>query len=235
MPARFIDQFDVVLLDMAHTFMFNVDRFGRDEDFAATYRQIGGKTFSDDKVRKIIRNLHTAIATDYQNPRFMNHFPSVRFYLKTLLLPQSSPNQELDLLEQVFAFHEVGEIPSSHAQALHELRQTHRLGVVSDVWSRKNLFLQEFERAGVLQLFDVIIFSSDYGWVKPSGQLFRQALAAFPVERIQIVFVGDNWRRDIVGAKSEKLSAIWLNPENQTIQNSVFQPDLTVRSLLDIL
>jgi hypothetical protein len=34
MSPRFIDRFDVILLDMARTFMFNVDRFSEEEDFA---------------------------------------------------------------------------------------------------------------------------------------------------------------------------------------------------------
>jgi len=235
MLSRFIDQFDVILLDMARTFMFNIDRFFGEEDFAATYRQIGGETLSDDDVRQIIRSLFSAISRDYQDPRFMSRFPPVRQYLQALSSAQSLPSHELDLLEWVFALHEVGEIPPSHAQALRKLRQTHRLGVVSDIWSRKDLFLQEFERAGVLELFDAIVFSSDHGCIKPSFQLFRQALSAFTAEHEHIVFVGDNWQRDIVGAKSEMLSAIWINPDNQTIRNDRYKPDLIVHSLLDIL
>jgi hypothetical protein len=78
MPSRFIDQFDVVLLDMARTFMFNVDRFSDDEDFAAIYRQIGGRALSTSTVRHIIRDWFAAIASDYQNPLFFDRFPSVR-------------------------------------------------------------------------------------------------------------------------------------------------------------
>lgn len=37
MHTRFIDQFDVVLLDVSHTFMFDVDRFSDAEDYGATY------------------------------------------------------------------------------------------------------------------------------------------------------------------------------------------------------
>jgi hypothetical protein len=107
MPSRFIDQFDVILLDIARTFMFNVDRFSGDEDFALTYRQIGGEKLSENKVRQIIRNLFSTIETDYQDPRFMNSFPSVRHYLKMLPSSQSLPSNELDLLERVFALHEV--------------------------------------------------------------------------------------------------------------------------------
>ena len=44
MPPRFIDKFEVILLDMVRTFMFDADRFSVADDFAATYRRIGGHT-----------------------------------------------------------------------------------------------------------------------------------------------------------------------------------------------
>ena len=39
---RVLDRFKVILLDMNGTFMFGQDRFGPEEDFAATYRRLGG-------------------------------------------------------------------------------------------------------------------------------------------------------------------------------------------------
>jgi hypothetical protein len=39
MPRRFIDQFDVLLLDLADTFTFNVDRFSHIDGFK---RRISG-------------------------------------------------------------------------------------------------------------------------------------------------------------------------------------------------
>jgi HAD superfamily hydrolase (TIGR01549 family) len=235
MPSRFIDQFDVILLDMARTFMFNVDRFSAREDFASTYRRIGGKTLSANKVRQIITDLVSTIEPDYQNPRCMEHFPSVRSYLNALPSSQALPSHELDLLEQVFALHETGEISASYADALHQLRHTHRLGVVSDIWSRKDLFLQEFERAGVFHLFDVIVFSSDHGCVKPSSVLFRKALAAFRVDRNRIVFVGDNLQRDVIGAKSAGLATIWINAAGVAHPTEPPKPDHVIRDLRELL
>ncbi|MGE0682864.1 MAG: HAD family hydrolase [Candidatus Binatia bacterium] len=235
MPSRFIDQFDVILLDMARTFMFNVDRFSAEEDFTATYRQIGGTTLSDDMVQQIITDLVSTIEPDYQDPRSVEYFSDVSSYLKVLPSSRSLPRHELDLLEQVFALHEVGEIPAPYADALQQLRHTHRLGVVSDIWSKKDLFLQEFERVNVGSLFDVIVFSSDHGCVKPSSRLFRKALAAFTVDRSRVVFVGDSWMRDIVGAKMEKLATIWINATGAAAPKSRFQPDLVVQALQVLL
>jgi len=61
---RFIDRFDVILLDMACTFMFDVDRFSATEDFAATYRQFGGNALGTEKVQQrisIVQEAHHAI------------------------------------------------------------------------------------------------------------------------------------------------------------------------------
>lgn len=235
MPSRFIDRFDVILLDMARTFMFNVDRFSAGEDFAATYQQIGGKTLSNSMVRQIITDLVSTIEPDYQHPRSVEHFPSVHSYLNTLPSSQSLPRDELDLVEQVFALHEVGEIPASYADALHQLRHTHRLGVVSDIWSKKELFLQEFERAGVRELFDVIVFSSDYGCVKPARLLFTQAFDQFSVDPSRAVFVGDSLQRDIVGANAAGLATVWINAAGIASPPEHPKPDHMIRDLRELL
>ncbi len=57
MPPRFIDRFEVILLDMVRTFMFDADRFSVADDFAATYRRIGGHTLSDGEGRQSISSV----------------------------------------------------------------------------------------------------------------------------------------------------------------------------------
>jgi len=235
MKRRFIDRFDVILLDLALTFMFGVDRFSAADDVAATYRQIGGRTLSDRKVRQIIAGVFDTMSADARHPQSYDRFPAVHSYLETLSQSQNLSKNERQLLEHVFALHEVGVIPDSHAEALCYLSKTHRLGVVSDIWSRSDLFLREFARAGIHNLFDIILFSSDHGHLKPSPYPFLQAIVAFPVDRAKIVFVGDSLRRDIAGAKAAGLSTVWINPEQGTIEADVPKPDLVVQDLRELL
>jgi len=131
--------------------------------------------------------------------------------------------------------HEVGNIPATHAEALHQLSETHRLGVVSNIWSRSEIHLQEFEKAGIRHLFDVIIFSSDYGRIKPSRYLFYRAMEAFEVSRSKMVFVGDSLDRDIAGAKSVGLSAIWIDTGMTKMRVNDPRPDLVIHDLWDLL
>ena len=95
--------------------------------------------------------------------------------------------------------------------------------------------MREFERAGIYDLFDVTIFSSDYGHIKPSPYLFAKAIEAFGVERSKIVFVGDSLKRDIAGAKAVGLSAVWINTDVGKVDKSVPSPDLVIQDLRDLI
>lgn len=230
---RFIDRFDVILLDMGQTFMFGVDRFSVTEDFAATYRSLGGHRLTDQQVDTTIRLVFDRLLAQSRDETYYNRFPQVADCLANFC--KELPASELDLLQQVFAQHEIGTIPESHAMALHRLRQTHRLGVASNIWSKSDLYLQEFERSGVSDLFDAIVFSSDHGCIKPSSLLFAKALEAFTVEAEKIVFVGDNLKRDVAGAKAIGLATIWINQNNLSSLAPDPRPDLMILSLGDLL
>jgi len=130
--VRFVDKFDVVLLDMGRTFMFDVDRFSSGEHFGTTYRDVGGKTLSDGEVSRAISALFEKLLSYSRNPVYYDEFPSVLYCLQDLAEAEGLPERELKLLERVFALHEIGTVPDTHAAALRRLRATHRLGVVSD-------------------------------------------------------------------------------------------------------
>jgi FMN phosphatase YigB (HAD superfamily) len=233
--TRFIDQFEIILLDMGRTFMFDVDRFFDADAFAETYRRMGGRMLADGDVRRIISSLFNRMLADSRDPMCYGCFPSVLAYLEKLADGTKVEKHESALLEQVFGLHEIGTIPDSHAQDLHRLRETHRLGVVSDIWSRNTLYLQELARAGVRDLFEVVVFSSDHGHLKASPYPFAKAIEAFGAPRSTMVFVGDSLRCDIAGAKAAGLSTIWLDAGDGQADTSFPSPDLVIRDLRDLL
>ena len=232
---RFIDQFHVLLLDLNGTFMFNSDRLSETEHFGLTYRQLGGHTLGDDEVQGFVLKVVDIMGKIYADPRASEHFPSLRSCIEQTATPQGLPEREVLLLERVVAQHEVGVIPPAYAAVLQRLAQTHRLGIVSDIWSTSELYLQELRRAGIHALFDVIVFSSDYGCVKPSPSLFIKAMEALAVERTQTVFVGDSLTRDIAGAKAVGLATIWINRGARTGDEGVPSPDLVIQDVRDLV
>lgn len=160
---------------MGYTFMFNADRFSDTENYGTTYYRLGGTLLSSCQVQEIISTVFDTMLSNYCDPNFYECFPFILSYLNTTAIAKKLQKEEIQLLEQVFAIHELGTIPETHAAVLHQLSATHRLGVVSNIWSRSDLYLQEFERTGIRDLFDVIIFSSDHGQIKPSPYLFNKA------------------------------------------------------------
>jgi len=99
-------------------------------------------------------------------------------------------------------------VPGARA-ALGQLAGRYRLGIISDVGFSPGRVLKEVLRgAGMLALFDSLIFSDEAGRSKPHREVFErtaQILAARPSE---MVHIGDLEHTDIIGAKDAGYYAI---------------------------
>ena len=235
MSARFIDNFAVLLLDMGNTFMFGCNRFGKDIDYSATYSKCGGAVLDTQTLSVVMDALLTRILTDYRNPAYYDAFGTVGEYLRELPVAKTLPSEELDILERVFGAHEAGHIPYSHVRVLRELNMSHALGLVSNIWSNRAFFEAEFRKVGILDLFKVIVWSSDYGSIKPSARLFREALDALEVHPEDVLFAGDNPKRDIVGAKAVGMKTAWLRNDIRPLSPADPIPDCTISELGELL
>jgi FMN phosphatase YigB (HAD superfamily) len=182
---------------------------------------------ADDEVEQLVRLTYDSMAADYENPARHDDFPQVADTLRNC--SPALANVELNRIEEVIAIHELGRIPDAYAAHLRQLGQTHRLGLVANIWSRKALWLRELERAGVLDLLEYPVFSSDCRSMKPSPVLFNLAFEPFGVRREEVVFIGDSLVNDIAGARRAGFATVWINPAGSPSD----QPDWTVPSLLD--
>jgi len=230
-----LSRFGAVLLDMNGTLMFGGDRFGPDQDYAATYRSLGGSRLAPEVVQAAIAACHETMERIYNDPTRCDSFPRVMDTLRTLPHTQALDDQELRLLEGVIAQHERGQVPDTYAAFLQNLARSHPLGLVANILSRKDLWLKEFKRAGVLDLFNITVFSSDSSSMKPSRKLFDQAVGALPaLPRAEIVFVGDSLRCDIAGAAGAGLATVWIDRDGSGRRPGDPQPDFVVRDLLEL-
>ena len=82
------------------------------------------------------------------------------------------------------------------------------LAAVIDIWSPKNAWLKEFERAGISGLFSAVSFSSDHGMVKPSPKPFELVLSQLGIAASEAIVVGDSPRRDLGGATAAGIDCI---------------------------
>lgn len=233
--SRFVDRFSIILLDMMGTFMFGGDRFAEGEDYTSTYRVLGGGGLGGAQVCAVMGEVFPRMNDDYANPSLQEDFAPSLSYVEGVLKEFGFARGEAAMLDRVFAAHETGRTPETHARVLRRLRETHRLGVVSNLWCPGAPCLAEFRRAGVADLFEAVVFSSDYGINKPSPRLYRIALERLGVHESEVVFVGDDLARDIGGAKAVGMSAVWIGDGSVEDIAESARPDLVIKDLGDLL
>jgi hypothetical protein len=74
MQTRFIDQFDIILLDMGYTFMFDVDRFSDTENYGTTYYRLGGTLLSSRQIQEIISTVFDTMLSKLLRSKFLRVF-----------------------------------------------------------------------------------------------------------------------------------------------------------------
>jgi FMN phosphatase YigB (HAD superfamily) len=96
-------------------------------------------------------------------------------------------------------------------------------GSPSSVWRT------ELARHGLLESVDAVVFCVDVGWRKPHRAPFDRALALLEVAPTDAVFVGDDPRWDVAGAKNAGVRPALL-------RSPVGAPGLeTIRNLEDVI
>jgi FMN phosphatase YigB (HAD superfamily) len=136
-------------------------------------------------------------------------------------------------LPGVQAFDDVIELlPSIHAQGI-------KLGIVTNAYYPMWMRDKELTLLGIdPKMFDSRISSADIGYLKPHRAIFRQSLANLDAKPDEAVFIGDNLKADIGGAKSLGMKAVLRASAGTQVkeqdQNAPV-PDATISSLHDLL
>ena len=97
------------------------------------------------------------------------------------------------------------------------------------------------DRFGIGQYFSNVWSSADYGKIKPCREFFDMAINAVLLEhpeerKEEILFIGDTYRTDIIGAYDAGIKAVWINrkKEEDTLRYATYQIAET-SGLLDIV
>lgn len=96
-----------------------------------------------------------------------------------------------------------------------------RIGTCTDMtadWQYKKL-----ERLGLMEYFDFMVTSEEAGLEKPSPAMFEAVLAKAGCPAAECVMFGDNYAKDIVGARGVGMDAVWLclDPDQRPLHPDV--------------
>ena len=230
----FLDRFRLVVLDMHGTFMFRQDRFGPDEDYAATWARLGAPALAPEAVRRVVEALLREATRRYDDPAHFDDFPAMAELLDRLPEARGLDAARRRAAEAVLAAHEIGELPDEYAAALRRLAGRHRLGLISNLFSRPGPWLAHFAERNVAGVFETMLFSSETRHIKPSPRLFRRLLEDAGVAPAEAVYIGDDLMRDVAGARAAGMAAVWLRHGRRRAADDP-EPDLEVESLLDLV
>ena len=121
----------------------------------------------------------------------------------------------LDVAAALAAYHGAWEPTVEHdpsaAPVLAQLRERGlRTGLLSNTHWPRALHERWLAGAGLLELLDVRVYTSDLAHLKPHREAFATLLRALEVDPAEAVFVGDRPRDDVWGAKQAGMRAVLL-------------------------
>jgi putative hydrolase of the HAD superfamily len=118
-------------------------------------------------------------------------------------------------------------------ETLDQLRSHYSLAVVSDAQSA--YAVPELHAVGLLDYFQPIIVSGDYGYRKPDARLFQHALDALEIRPEQALFLGNDLYHDIFGAQQVGMKAILASYNQDNTSSRFISPDYTIYSFAELL
>ena len=95
------------------------------------------------------------------------------------------------------------------AQAVDRLAGSFRLGLLTN--GPADIQRLKLEGTGLAGAFEAVVISGEAGVGKPSPDAFRVTLDRLGVSAEETVMVGDSWERDVQGALSAGMSAVWIS------------------------
>jgi len=119
------------------------------------------------------------------------------------------------------------------AEVLRKLGSRYRLSLLSN--GPSDLQREKIRVVGVEGYFDHIVISGEVGYFKPSREVFMCMVGRLGAEPREVMYIGDNYEKDILGALGAGLRAVWVNRSDKVQPTSGQKPERTVRDLSELL
>jgi HAD superfamily hydrolase (TIGR01662 family) len=101
-------------------------------------------------------------------------------------------------------------VPEDVRRALPQLKQAgYILGVISN---RDKPFLDVLQEHGIDEFFDFLLAAGEVNVFKPEPGVFEHALQRLNLSPNEVIYVGDNYYADVVGARRAGLQPILYDP-----------------------
>ena len=94
----------------------------------------------------------------------------------------------------------------------------------------------KIERFRLAQYFDFILVEGEFGAGKPDRSVFTHTLGILGVSPENAWMVGDDLKRDILGANEAGMFSVWVDLENKGLpDNTTAQPDRIITTISELV
>jgi len=123
--------------------------------------------------------------------------------------------------------------PPAHVELLRGLRPAYRIGLVSnfdDTAGGYDILMQH----DLVQYLDTVIISEALGLRKPHPALFRAGLRGLGLGADEVLFVGDTFGQDVLGARAAGIDVAWIDVAGTGVPDGAPAPQWVVRTLPEV-
>jgi putative hydrolase of the HAD superfamily len=132
-------------------------------------------------------------------------------------------------------------VPRYVAPILSEIRRSFKTGLITN-FTHAPAARDILRTNNLAECFDSIVISEEVGWRKPHPNIFQKFLEDVSAIPVEAIFVGDDPRYDVAGAKNVGMKAILLQSEDTSFNESYYttperqdsKPDFVFKSLYQV-
>ena len=225
---------DAVLFDMGGVLLESVDMWtdaGFEKSFPAGLPEGVSRDWFKDMSRDILRRYEAL-----PSPRpAMDLRPIIAEWLPKAGIDPSP--FWVDQWYSVLGWWEVRPLYPFVREALIKVRAAgYRIGLISNTLLKSSYHRDLFRAGGILDLFEFMVFSAEFGMNKPDPSIFQHALDTMKVDAARAWYVGDKPHRDVCGAHGVGMTAVLVDGpyDHRTKDSPAHVPDLRIRDISEL-
>lgn len=122
-------------------------------------------------------------------------------------------------------------------EVLNQLKKKYKLALITNVHhtTTSEKVHEILAGAGIPEVFEVIVVSSEVGCSKPNPIIFEIALNGLGVEPEEAVMIGNIISTDVFGANRIGMKTVLFQSSENYLRSSWENPDHTIHSLRELL
>lgn len=145
---------------------------------------------------------------------------------------------DLDHLRQEFEsmmLQDPPQLKDGVKKTLEELVSSYQIGLISNTGVTPGRILSEvLDDHGILDFFDVSVFSDESGFFKPHPKMFKIPLKKLKCKAQNAIHIGDILETDIKGANDYNMFSVWVNNSNKPKPINI-QPDYEIQQIYEVV